>query len=169
MTYMYTRPFYPQKTGGSSRRSREQYLARSFRRNYQVITFMIRTFEYVLQCIWLYFQPPNRIIALGYQEPNVFEILEADIPTEPTDNVIVFETEPQPPSKFRKIAKIIYKYGAFVFWLGILFVMVLALGSAAKSHKHRFRYDCDCSNETYLPSCKNCLNGTMSWFEVPFQ
>ena len=115
----------------------------------------------------MYFQPPNRIIALGYQEANVFEILETDIPTETTDNVIAFETEPKPPSKLRKIAKTIYKYGAFVFWLGILFVMVLALGSAAKSHKHRFRYDCDCNNVTYLPFCKNCLNGTVSWFEVP--
>ena len=153
MTYVYTKPFYPQKTG-SSRRTREQYLARSFRSTYQVSkesfarSFIKKAF----------FQPPNRIIALGC-DTDIIEVFETDVPSE---NVVAFESQPERHSKWKVFALFVYKYGVFVFWLGILFIMVLALGSAATSH-NELRYDCDCFNLTDF--CQNCSNG--SWFQVP--
>ena len=99
---------------------------------------------------------------MGY-DANVIEVLEStdiEIPTE--ENVIAFETEPSKPSKFRILVHFVAKYGVFVFWLGILFIMVMALGSAATSH-NELRYDCDCFNFTDF--CQNCRNG--SWFSVP--
>ena len=96
-------------------------------------------------------------------DANVIEVLESTEVEVPTpENVIAFEAEPLKPSKWRIIAHYVSKYGVFVFWLAVLFIMVMALGSAATSH-NELRYDCDCFNLTDF--CQNCRNG--SWFTVP--
>ena len=134
MNCIHTTAFYPQKISAYKEKS-EKYLEKSFRKTCQ--------------------PSESKAIPLGY-DGNWFGAYEREDLISPLDG---------PSMDLRSHLSVYFKdYVTYAFWITLLFILVLTLGTIANSEKGIVRdQDCVCPN--FAKVCIQCNNQT--WFSVP--
>ncbi len=161
MNCIHTTAFYPQKVSACKQKSRH-YLEKSFRTSYQVSNLKLMlniTWDFHFSLFWKASGKRPIPLGCGDKYPELFSSLDnMDLISPETEDGNLRSNMKSHLSNYMK------DYVTYAFWITLLFILVLTLGTIANTERDGLRNQgCYCPN--FARVCPQCNNQT--WFNVP--